>query len=158
MLDSSKRYRQLQDQVRQYQKYAKPKEWINKYFIWVLVLLVFPLVFLSTTIQLTYGILLGIVLVFAVVVGSVIRILERKSRIYQLDTDDWLVYYSFLINDNLEKSRKSKKTELKKEYRKTAIQACHDFLAIIKRDWKVGNFKIAKSTFGGQISEFKSNL
>ena len=158
MLDSSKRYKELQDQVKQYQKYAKPQAWLNRCFMPFLVLFLISFVLVSPTIYLTYGSLLVIVFAVTVVFGSLFRILERKSRIYQLDSDEWLVYYSLLICDSLEKSARNKKAELKREHQKTAIEAGRNFLETVRSNWLVGNFKIARLTLRAQISEFKSNL
>ena len=158
MLDSSKRYKELQDQVKRYQKYAKPQAWLNRCFMPFLVLFLISFVLVSPTIYLTYGSLLVIVLAISVVLGSLFRILERKSRIYQLASDEWLVYYSLLICDSLEKSTRNKKAELKREHQKTALEAGRNFLAVVRRNWFVGNFKIARLTLRAQVSEFKSNL
>ena len=157
MLDSSKRYKELQDQVKRYQKYAKPQEWLGKNTAYVFIILVFSCFFIIAILNLSIHVLWVPIVYFLVVLFS-IQILERKSRIYRLDSDEWLVYYSLLICDSLEKSSRNKKAELKREHQKIAIEAGRHFLAVVRRNWLVGNFKIARLTLGDQISEFKSNL
>ena len=157
----SRRYRDLEEQVERFQKYGRPKAWLDRY--WFLAFLVVTLcsgIIISLLVpeEIASTLSATVTLVFLVLFALALKFLERKSRINQLDPDDWLVYYCLLVMDNLDKHRETDKELKKKVFRKGAIKAGKELLAVIQDKWIVGDFKIAKTVFGDQISDFKNNL
>jgi len=90
-----------------------------------------------------------------------VRFLNGKYRKYSLTVDEWSIFLACSILKNLEdysEASKRQNEELKKEYKKLAVQDAKDFLSTVESGWKIGDFKLAKKVFNEAISKFEKNL
>lgn len=88
------------------------------------------------------------------------RFLNKGFKKYNLTVDEWSIFLPCSILKNLEdysEANKKEKQELKKEYKKMAVQDAKDFLITINDGWMIGDFRLARE-IREAVSKFKDNL
>ena len=62
----------------------------------------------------------------------VIRFADKTAEKYAVEDNEWAIYYSHLMSDNLDRYFRVKRVGPKEEYRKKALKNAKDFLSCIK--------------------------
>ena len=83
--------------------------------------------------------------------------LAKRRRKYQLEDNEWATLYSYLILEELDRS-KTKKIELKRDYQRKALRYAKNFLSCIRKRWNIGSFKLVQDSFRKPLDELKKNL
>jgi len=162
MLDTMLRekYKKLQERERKYRRYRKPVSWIRPSFFGIVFVVfgVFVLGIFVFDVQLSTYALYGLIISWQLIGLLVVKFLEKKANIYNLGSDEWVLFYSCSTLENIQNHLESKTPELKKEYRKNAVRSSKKLLLRIERHWKIGDFKLARTIFGDTISKLKNNF
>jgi len=152
------RLKPIAEKNRRYSKY-KAIVWVLFVIIYAVVAIVTP--FIQIIKDLGYYTFTVIwVPTWAILFLLTLIVVGRKSRKYHLTVDDWSIFLTCSILENLEQySNASKRNnqQLAKEYKNMAAQDARDLLLTIENDWEVGDFKLVQ-VFNEAISEFKKSL
>ena len=162
MLDSilKEKYKKLQEKERRYRRYDRPASWtymsffLNPIIVLVVVLLVKVFFNFSIEIFIVYGLVFGWYFVGYLIAHS----LQKRARVYRLDGDEWVTFFTCSTLENMQNYSESKTSELKKEYRKKATRSAKELLSRLERYWTIGDFKLARTVFGDTLSELKDNF
>jgi hypothetical protein len=160
-LDQKKEYDDLKEDVREYNRYLRVGLWIARLAIFpeIAAIVFFVVSILAPqTIEIRLTFLLTIVLVLCAIgillIGAFIKILgQRKSP----SADKLTRFYTYAIIDNLDNyfdPERADTLQLKKQFRKKAIENAHDLLSIIEQNWIIGDFKLGEK-LRKLVSEFK---
>lgn len=162
MLDSilEEKYKKLQERERKYQRYRRPASWISNSSLWVVFVVFGAFLIGYFVFNVQFGVLVIFVLIFGwQFIGLLITgFLNKKASVYNLDSDEWAIFYSCSVLENTQNYLESRTSRLKEEYRKNALRSGKKLLSTIEKKWKIGNFRLAKAILGDTISKLKDNI
>ena len=160
MIGNSKEYEELETRARKFRRYERMFNFLANY--WVVVFVFLPLgdsiVFYffgrkaETWEQMAFLFVGGFILL-----GVVYKIGTTMNK-YRLEDNEWAIFYTYSILDNLVKYSETKNVGMKTDYRKKAFKSAKAFLFCIKKRWKIGRFKLVEDYFGKPLSELKKNI
>jgi len=154
----------LEKEVRKREKYLNWIPLLQKSAIVILFLaytIMLILIYFFSTFQIAGIIGMGGLLYFIVVIVVNESVLLKKAQDVSPSNDRLTIYHTYAIIDNIANYFNKKMADSIKEkekFKNNAIKNAHSLLAIIEKNWYVGDFKLGKKILGETISEFKDRL
>lgn len=153
-------YNELETRVANFKKYERLFSFFTDY--WFLAILILLMVFAVVSILIgrpvepleTYLIagLLGSVWVFST------HVTRKRVKKYKVEDDEWAIFYTHSIMNNLERYSETDNIYRKNDFRKKAVRFARDFLSCIEKRWEIGRFKLARDYFGKPLLELNKNI
>lgn len=155
-------YNELETRVAKFKKYEVIGSFLTSYWMVLLLLSLFPLenLFVIQFFDREPYNWEGFVAVGVGVAQWIFLLNATKKRVkkYRVRDDEWVIFYTNSILDNLMRYSETDNQEMKKDYRKKAVENAKDFLSCIEKRWKIGRFKLAQDYFKEPLSELRKSI
>ena len=89
------------------------------------------------------------------------RIIIKRARKFQLNPDEQAILHAFAAYDNIDNyfSESARRNmELRLDYKKQAILHTKLLLAVIRKNWVVGEFNLGQSMLGKRVNQLINNM